>query len=143
MTQLIRKDTQFKWESSHQTAFEKSEEVICSEQVLACPDFKSQFILKTDALKVAAAAVLSQVQNGVDGPIAFASRQINQAEQNYCASEAEMLAVIWETKQFLLPYGKRFKLRTNHSALTYLHKLTGQNARRLHWCQRLPSSILK
>jgi hypothetical protein len=34
MTQLNRKDTQFKWESSHQAAFEKLKEVICSEQVL-------------------------------------------------------------------------------------------------------------
>jgi hypothetical protein len=31
MTQLIRKDTQFKWESSQQAAFEKLKEVICSE----------------------------------------------------------------------------------------------------------------
>jgi hypothetical protein len=40
MTQLIRKDTQFSWESSQQEAFEKLKEVICSEQVLAYPDFK-------------------------------------------------------------------------------------------------------
>jgi hypothetical protein len=59
MTELIRKDTQFKWESGQQAAFEKLTEVICSEQILAYPDFKSQFILTTDASKVAVAAVLS------------------------------------------------------------------------------------
>jgi hypothetical protein len=37
MTQLIRRDTQFKWETSQQMAFEKLKEVICSEQVLAYP----------------------------------------------------------------------------------------------------------
>jgi hypothetical protein len=63
MTQLIRKDTQFEWEFSQQTAFEKLKEVICSEQVLAYPDFKSQFILTTDASKVAVAAVLSHIQS--------------------------------------------------------------------------------
>jgi hypothetical protein len=73
MTQLIRKDTQFKWESSQQAAFEKLKEVICSEQVLAYPDFKSQSILKTDASKVAVVAVLSQVQDGVERPVAFSN----------------------------------------------------------------------
>jgi hypothetical protein len=126
MTQLIRKETPLKWESSQQAAFEKLKEVIWTEQVLAYPDFKSQFILTTDASKVTVAAVLSKVQDGVERPIAFASRQMNRAEQNYCASEAEMLAVIWATNQFRCYFnGKRFKVRTNYSALTYLHKFTG------------------
>jgi hypothetical protein len=56
MTPLIRKDTYFNWESSQQAAFEKLKDVICSEHVLAYPDFKSQFILTTDASKVAVAA---------------------------------------------------------------------------------------
>jgi hypothetical protein len=138
MTQLIRKNTQFKWESSQLAAFEKLKEVICSEQVLTYPDFKSQFILTTDASKVAVAAVLSQVQDGVERPIAFASRQKNHAEQNYCASEAEMLAVIWATKQFCCYLcGKQFKVRTDHSALTYLHTFTGNLARLLRCSLRL------
>jgi hypothetical protein len=132
MTQLIRKDTQFKWESSQQAAFEKLKEVICSEQVLAYPDFKSQLILTTDSAKVAVAAVLSGVQDGVGRPVVFANRQMNRAEQNYCASEAELLAVIWATKQIRCYLcGKRFTVRTDHSALTHLHKFTGKNARLL------------
>jgi hypothetical protein len=79
LTRLIRKGIQFKWEGNQQAAFEKLKEIICSEQVLAYPDFKSQFILMTDASKVAVAAVLSQVQDGVERPIAFASRQMNKA----------------------------------------------------------------
>ena len=49
MTELIRKDVQFKWEERQQAAFEKLKEILCSEQVLAYPDFNSQFILTTDA----------------------------------------------------------------------------------------------
>jgi hypothetical protein len=113
-------------------AFEKLKEVICTEQVVAYQDFKSQFILTTDASTVAVAAFLSQVQDGFDHPNAFASCQMNQAEQNYCASEAQMIAVIWATKQFrCYLYWKRFKVRKGHSALTYLHKYTGNNARLL------------
>jgi hypothetical protein len=135
---LIRKDTQFKWKSSQEAAFEKLKEVICSEQVLAYPDFKSLFILTTDASKVAVATVLLQVEDGVERPIAFATRQMYRAEENYCASEAEMLAVIWANKQFrCYLYGKRFIVRTDLSALTYLHKFTGNNARLPRWSLRL------
>jgi hypothetical protein len=81
-------------------AFEKLKEILCSDQVLAYPDFNSQFILTTDASKAAVAAILSQVQDGVQRPIAFASRQMNKAEQNYGASEAEMLAGLRATKNF-------------------------------------------
>ena len=51
--------------------------------VLAFPDFKLPFILTTDASKVAIGAILSQVQNGIERPIAYASRQLNNAERAY------------------------------------------------------------
>jgi hypothetical protein len=79
ITQLIRKDTQFKWETSQQTAFEKLKEVICSEQVLAYPDFKSQFILTRDASNVAVASGPRWRR----APDCFCKRQMNRAEQNY------------------------------------------------------------
>jgi hypothetical protein len=65
--------------------------MFCSEQVLSYPEFSSQLILTTDASKDAVAAILSQVQDGVESPISYASRQMNKAEQNYSASEAELL----------------------------------------------------
>jgi hypothetical protein len=39
-------------------------------------------ILTTDASKVAIAAILSQVKDGMEKPITFASRQINRARNN-------------------------------------------------------------
>jgi len=46
----------------------------------------------------------NQVQNGVERHISYVSRQMNRAEQAYCASESEMLALVWATTFFpLLP----------------------------------------
>ena len=138
LTELVKKDTPVKWDARQQEAFDKLKEVFCSERVLAYPDFNSQFILTTDASKVAVAAILSQVQNGVERPIAFSSRQMNKAESNYSASEAEILSVIWATRQFrCYLYGKRFLIRTDHSALTYLRSFAGNNSRMLRWSLRL------
>ena len=72
---------------------------------MAYPAFSSEFILTTDSPKVAVAAIMSQVQNGVERPVSYASRQMNIAEQNYFASEAEMLA--WLGRQNIL--GVTFK----------------------------------
>jgi len=55
--------------------------------ILAYPNFELPFILTTDASKMAIAAILSQVQDGKERPIAYASRQLNTAEQNYTVSE--------------------------------------------------------
>jgi hypothetical protein len=81
---------------------------------------------------------LSQVQNEVERPIAFFGRQINKAESNYSALEAEILLVFWATRQFRCHfYGKRFLSRTDHSALTYLRIFAGNNSRILRWNLRL------
>ena len=62
--------------------------------MLTCPNFELPFILTTDVSKVAVAAILSQVQDEVEKPIAYASRQINKAEQSYAASDIELLALV-------------------------------------------------
>jgi hypothetical protein len=137
LTELLRKDAKFKWEQREQSAFDKLKEALCSDQVLAYPDFNSPFILTTDASKNAIAAILSHVQNGVERPLCFASRQLNQAEQNYSASESEMCAVTWATRHFrCYLYGKKFVLRTDHAELTYLHKFA-DNCRLLRWSLKL------
>jgi len=94
--------------------------------------------LTTDASKTAIAAILSQVQEGVERPITFASRQLNPAETRYSASELEMLAVTWGTRHFRCNlYGKQFVLRTDHAALKYMHNFAGNNSRLLRWSLRL------
>jgi len=63
---------------------------------------------------------------------------MNKAEQNYSASEAEMLAVIWTIKQFLCYlFGKRIAVRMDYSALTYLHTVAVNNSRLMRWRLRL------
>jgi len=68
--------------------------------VLVYHNFELPFNLTTDASKIAVAAILSQVQNGVDRPIAYSSRQMNKAEQAHTVSEAEVLAFVCATKYF-------------------------------------------
>ena len=112
--------------------------MLCTSPVLAYPNFNLPFILTTDASKHAVAAVLSQVQDGAERPIAYASRQMNTAVRIYSATEAEMLALIWAAKYFrCYLYGKRFVVRTDHSALTYVQNFADNNSRLLKWSLKL------
>jgi hypothetical protein len=138
LSELTRKDQQFIWGQRQQEAYQTLKDKLCNTPVLAYPNFELPFILTTDASQVAVAAILSQVQEGVERPIAYASRQMNKAERAYSASEAEMLALVWATKYFrCYLYGKRFLVRTDHAALAYLHKFADNNGRLMRWSLRL------
>ena len=88
------------------------------------PSDEGEFRLDTDASYSAIGAVLSQVQDGEEHVIAYASRTLSHPEQNYCVTRKELLAVVHFVKQFR-PYilGREFLLRTDYSALRWL-KLT-------------------
>src|SRR3989441_7543559 len=102
------------------------------------PMDSGEYRLDPDASNTAIGAVLSQVQDGEERVIAYASRTLSRPEKNYCVTRRELLAIVYFVKQFrsyLL--GREFLIRTDHSALRWL-KLTpepiGQQAR---WLERL------
>jgi hypothetical protein len=106
--------------------------------VLAYTNFILPFILTKDASEMAVGAILSQVKDGVERPISYTSRQKNRQEQLYSALESEMLALIWANKHFrLYLLSKKFLVRIDHAALTYLRNFSDQNFRLLRWSIKL------
>jgi len=76
-------------------AFDDLKTILASSEVLAFTDFRKPFHLTTDASNYAIGAVLSQIDNGKDRPIAYISRSLNKTEENYAVNEKEMLAIVW------------------------------------------------
>ena len=50
------------------------------------PSDADVFILDTDASQFVIGAVLSQIQEGVERPVAYANRKLSKAEVNYCVT---------------------------------------------------------
>ena len=79
LTALTSKKVKYDWKVEHQNCFDAIKRVIGHELLLAYPDFNALFEINTDASKIQIGAVISH--NG--RPIAFYSRKMNSAQQNY------------------------------------------------------------
>ena len=138
LTSLTRKSQIFVWRPIQQEAFENLKTRLCTMPVLSYPDFNRIFTLTTDACGIAVAAVLSQIQDGVERPLAYASRQLNKDESAYCVSELELLALVWAVTYFrCYLLGRNFVAKTDHIALTYLKKFADSNPRLMRWSLKL------
>ena len=94
--------------------------------VLELPRYDCPFVVDTDASLVSLGAVLSNVIDGVECPLHFASRVLSKAETMYSATKRECLAVVQAVKWFKpYLYGVAFILRTDHSSLQWMFR---QNA---------------
>lgn len=114
--------------------FDTMKNILTSNDVLAYPDFSKPFLITTDASNFALGAVLSQGEIGSDKPIHFASRTLNRAEENYSATEKEMLAIYWALKVFRnYIYGQKFKIVTDHQPLTFSLSPRNVNAKLKNW----------
>lgn len=118
--------------------FEDCKVILTNEPLLQYPDFSKEFNLTTDASNFAIGCVLSQGPIGQDKPIAYASRTLNPAEQNYSVIEKELLAIVWGTRYFR-PYlfGRKFKIITDHQPLQWLMNLKEPNSRLVRWRLKL------
>lgn len=111
-------------------AFNKLKDIMTTDLLLSHPDFTKPFILTTDASNVAIGAVLAQSVDGKERPIAFLSRTLSKAEENYSATAKELLGIYFATKTFRsYLYGKEFTIYTDHEPLTKELKLTDATGR--------------
>ena len=136
--ELTKKNARFTWGDRDQEAFESLKLALTTPPILAMPTDDGEFCLDTDACEKSIGAVLSQRQDGVERVIAYASKGLDVREASYCITRKELLAIVYflkQFKQYLL--GRKFIIRTDHAALTWLRRTPdpiGQNAR---WLEQM------
>uniref|UniRef100_A0A2S2NNN8 RNA-directed DNA polymerase n=1 Tax=Schizaphis graminum TaxID=13262 RepID=A0A2S2NNN8_SCHGA len=110
-----------------------------TERFLAHPDFNRDFYIQTDASKLGLGAELFQVdEHDERQTIAFASRTLNMAEQNYSITEMELLSIVYACSKFrIFILGHRIHVITDHQALTFLNRCRLRNARLTRWTLQL------
>ena len=123
LTRLTQKFSKFVWSPQCTESFEKLKELLVSAPILTFPQGDGVFVLDTDASLEGVGAVLSQIQDGEERVISFASRKLSRTQRNYCTTYRELLAVVMFVKQFHhYMWGRPFVVRTDHSSLLWLKR---------------------
>ena len=106
--------------------------------MLAYPRPECQFILDTDACDIGIGAVLSQLIEGDERVIAYASRSLSKPERRYCVTRKELLAVVHFIKHFRhFLYGSHFVIRTDHGSLRWLYNFKEPEGQIARWLETL------
>ena len=128
----------FRWTVQCEEAFASIKRKLTNAPILAFPQLDEPFILDTDASDKGLGAVLSQVQGGNERVIAYAARALSKAEGNYSTTWKELLALVWGAEHFeAYLYGRRFLVRTDHSALQWLQNFKNPRGQVACWLERL------
>ncbi|KAG3078282.1 Transposon Tf2-9 polyprotein [Phytophthora idaei] len=120
LSELLEKDSDWRWERQHQDAFESIKASLQQAPVLALPDETKPFSVVCDASDYAIGCAL--LQNDADRHervISFQSRQLKTAERNYPVHDKELLAMKYALVRFRVHLlGSRpFVIYTDHASL--------------------------
>lgn len=119
LTDLLRKDSSWKWTSEQDNAFTSIKNKLLSRPIIALYDPSAETHLHTDACKNGVAGILLQKnKDGVLCPVSYYSRKTTIDEQKLHAFELETLAVIASLNRFrVYLLGIPFKIFTDCNAL--------------------------
>ena len=135
---LTEKDAKFDWTDQCEDTFQKLKLHLTTAPILAYPNSDDEFILDTDASNTGIGGVLSQVQDGKERVIAYASRSLSKTERRYCVTRREMLALVEFVKHFksyLL--AKPFRARVDHASLRWLLSFREPEGQVARWLQQI------
>ncbi|NJR75967.1 MAG: hypothetical protein HC773_24895 [Scytonema sp. CRU_2_7] len=121
LSSMLKKENRFKWTDATKTSFYALRKTLTSPPVLSLPTKDGKYVLDTDASHNAIGAVLSQIQNGEEKVLYYASKTLTKSQKQYCITRKELLAIytfVLKFKHYLI--GKQFVVRTDHQALKWM-----------------------
>ncbi len=84
------------WDEIHQQAFDNAKATITQDVTLAYPDYTQGFEIYTDSSKLQLGAIITQTNR----PLAFFSRKLSPAQQEYSMTKQELLTIVETLKTF-------------------------------------------
>ncbi|CAI7740861.1 unnamed protein product [Closterium sp. NIES-54] len=128
LTDLLKKDTPFKWDTPHQQAMEQLQTALTTAPVLILPDPEKDYVVEADASDQAVGAVLMQDHGRGLQPIAYLSKKLHGAELNYPIHDKEALAIVVAFKAWRDFYTWSFELELLQQNAQIYHYFDGSYA---------------
>ncbi|KAF1321583.1 reverse transcriptase, partial [Globisporangium splendens] len=136
LTQLLKKDVEWKWSKDHETAFEEVKRSLREAPVLALPNHDKPFHVVCDASDYAICCALMQHDDeGHERVVSYQSRQLRPAERNYPVHDKKLLAMKYSLVKFrvYLLDEERFAIYTDHASLRTAVKTPHLSQRMARW----------
>jgi hypothetical protein len=139
LTELTKKDIRFHWTSKQEQAFHQLKLACQKAPVLRMFDPKKPLILETDASDYAIGACATQEHDGKRHPIAYYSRKMSPAEQNYDIHDKELLAIVSALQHWRIycEGAPKLTIYTDHKNLLYFTTTKVLNGRQTRWSELL------
>ncbi len=127
LTDLTSPKVEFAWTDVQEMAFQNLKLALTRAPVLRHPDPSQPYYLETDASSFTIVGVLLQQHHEKLHPVAYFSRKLCPAEQNYSIHDKELLAIIdalrmW--RHLLLGATHPITIPSDHRNLAYFQKTT-------------------
>ncbi|CAK9780322.1 unnamed protein product [Cutaneotrichosporon oleaginosum] len=136
----------FQFTDRERLAFEDIKEAFRNGDILHFADLTKPYTVETDASDSAIGAILSQLIDGRLVPIAFFSRKLLPAEQNYEIHDKELLAIVsafHEWRQYLEGAQHPITIVTDHQPLVYFNTKRQLTRRQARWMLFLTSFVFE
>ncbi len=140
LSRLTSTKVPFAWTDEQSKAFKATKDALRDAGVLKYIDYEHPILLRTDASDQGLGAVLMNVIDGKEQPIAYASRTFNTTERGWTVGEREAFAIVYAVKKwegFLK--GVHFIVETDHKNLLAIQKKESQSAKIERWAMLLAS----
>lgn len=124
---LLKKDSRFKWTKDCAKSFDILKKELASERVLTSYNPGLPLQVACDAGPTGIAGILSHIVDGHEKPIAYASRALTSAEQNYSQLDREALAIVFAVQHFHeYLFARSFKLITDNQPIMRIFHQTAK-----------------
>ncbi|XP_068205388.1 uncharacterized protein [Palaemon carinicauda] len=137
LTNLLREKSKFLWDDTCQRAFDKLKGILSTYPILKSPDFQKGFKLMVDASDLGVGAVLLQDDSeGIEHPVSYFSRKLNEHQKKYSTIEKEALALVLALQHFEIYVTSSVDpivVYSDHNPLKFVNKFRNKNRRLTNW----------
>ena len=138
LTDLIKSKGKIGWTEKADKAFNELKSRLIETPILTAPNWEKLFTIHVDASDFALGAVITQGEKEEEKPIAYMSKKLVGAQRRYTTTEKECLAILTAIEHFRgYIEGTRFRVVTDHAALTWLNSIQVKTGRLARWIARL------
>ena len=118
LRKLLQKNVKYVFEANHMKEVDELKRLITEAPILKKFDMQLPTRVSCDASSTGLGAILEQKHNDSWFPVAYGSRSLTSAEQNYCQLERETLSILFACCKFHnFLYGRKFYVQNDHKPL--------------------------